>query len=71
MKIFEEAREKDLWQAKAGRIELIASASKVVKNVDNWLREIHGKSLDLVSSAEGELLEVKTCDYAMHYSTSN
>ncbi|KAG6390557.1 hypothetical protein SASPL_148295 [Salvia splendens] len=57
MKIFEEAREKDLWQAKAGRIELIASASKVMKNVDNWLREIHGKSLDLVSSAEGELLE--------------
>ncbi|XP_047962628.1 putative F-box protein At1g49610 [Salvia hispanica] len=58
MKIFEKAREKDLWQPKAGRIELIASASKVVKNVDDWLREIHGKSLDLVSSAEGELLEL-------------
>ncbi|KAL1533444.1 putative F-box protein [Salvia divinorum] len=58
MKIFEKAEEKDLWQARACRIELIASTSKVVKTVDNWLRENHGKSLSLVSSPEGELLEL-------------
>ncbi|XP_057797202.1 putative F-box/LRR-repeat protein At3g18150 [Salvia miltiorrhiza] len=58
MKIFEEPSEANLIQVNARRIELIASTSKVVKNVDNWLRENHGKSLVVVSSSEGELLEL-------------
>lgn len=58
MKIFEEPSEKDFAQTKGCNLELIASSAKVVKIVDNWLRENHGKSLVLAPSSAGELLEV-------------
>lgn len=65
MKIFEEPREEDLFPTNACKIELNASTSKVVKKVDNWLRQNHGKSLVVVSLPEGELLEVRICNYAV------
>ncbi|KAH6801504.1 hypothetical protein C2S52_001968 [Perilla frutescens var. hirtella] len=57
MKIFEEPRESDLFQEDDLKIELTATSSKVVKTVDNWLRECHGKSL-VLSSSNGELLKL-------------
>lgn len=57
MKIFEDPRKANLSQTDDCKIELTKSSSKVVKIVDDWLRETHGKRLVVVSS-NVELLKV-------------
>ncbi|KAK6128033.1 hypothetical protein DH2020_038236 [Rehmannia glutinosa] len=49
MKIYEEPREAHLAPNYFCNLELTASTTSVLKTVDNWLRESHGRSLILVS----------------------
>lgn len=57
MKIFEDPRDSLEDENNLQKLELTASSTSVVKTVDNWLRECHGKSL-ILNSSNDELMKV-------------
>lgn len=58
MQIYEDLKEADLVQNSFSKLDLTLSSSAVVKIVDTWLRESHGRSLTLISPG-GELVKVR------------